>query len=283
MYDFYLDEQRHKSLCDQLINNGKGSEHQYDFLNTLLTQHGFVEMYEEKIGPGDIDVVEVYHEKLQESNFQQMTLDTEKKIYDLWKSRITPALAYSVSFWSRVTYMHIKQGKIEPWFLAKDTRGQIKSGKVKIEIALDGRNSDDGGKIADEATRNALRNLGGLQERGSRSAIIDCALARVWWRGYFLKEISGLLRLTDTDEVGELLRARWVDIFEPAVGKNATLGYATARSALVSILLDLSNSNAEKVTSGMVKSYRRKLDSIGCVQELGILSIEDICDLIRNS
>ncbi len=275
MQENYLDAEKYTDVCKKLTPKLKGNSDQRSFLRKVLRKDEFLNWFETEIGGGAIKDFPLCQEKFTKDSFRNMPIEIEKEIYGMWKDRIELAEACSNSFWSRVTYLHIKSGVLSSVDLAAS--GQNGSGgKEKIEKALKTKSSSE----IDRAVRTTLRHLGGLRViRGRRSVYIDCPFARAWWRGRYASEIAEDTSI-GIDKVLEILRSGhefWEKLVEQVVSVNSTLGYREVRNVLVWKFAELPE---DQTTGKNLMRYFRKLSFLCTIQELGIFTVDELKELI---
>ncbi len=260
----------------------KGSQAQRRFLARVRSGDDFIrELDQIKIvGQGAGNLIPA---PLTESEFKDPPTDTEQTLYRSWHD-LVPAVACRSSFWALITLEHLREGRIQPVYLAANG-GSLPGGEERIDRALaDGTANAD--KLVDSCVRTVLRRLGGLPEvRGNRSVFVDCPFARAWWRERMACEAAkGDPRLEDYARATlRISQTYWEKFIDRVVFRNSTFGALNIRSAFIRALGSALSSDPESAlreTAALQRLCRRATAYQGG-RELGIFSDDDLNDLMR--
>ena len=133
------------------------------------------------------------------------------------------------------------------------------------------------GKDADATARNVCRNLGGLPHiRGKTSVLVDCPLARAWWRVRIANLIAeaGLERLGFDDTHRILHRSPvWEVLTGELVRRLAVMNEPRALAALVDFF---NKGNIEKINKDHFKQMIRRMASYSTVVNFSVVPFADM-------
>ena len=213
---------------------------------------------------------------LTESEFSDPPIDTEQMIFHSLRN-IPHRLAASPAFWTSYHLVMVKEGCIEPSYLAKTWGGS--TGRARVEKALQSSNENE--RPLDDCVRTVLRRLGGLPEaRGSVSVFQDCRTARSWWRGLFADEVCGELGM-DEDKVWKALRTNqiWEQLTGYVVQKLTVLGDTKIRIPLIAyfaLMEPIPNDREE------IQKILNRIGQRTAYQMMGILSPKENLEIIES-
>ena len=281
-----LNDEAYTRLRKSLLKE-KGSDLQCRFIEAAQSSDTFVAFMREDSeisveGGEDLNLLD---EKLTESDYQEPTTYTEKKMYELWGD-IPQETACRVTFWGEVTLRHIENGCIEASYLAGDR--QSHSGKDRIADALKGGGN---AKKIDRCVLTILRRMSGLPEaRGNISLYVNCPFACAWWRGLWSTEVSQTTG-EQRDSILSFLRWKqecWETLVRFVVSRNSVLGDSRVRDALIwslaqkKMMLDESGAigSSALFESKTLRAICRSLGIRCAWQELGILDINELKPLV---
>ena len=278
-----------RELCDssytrlrKTLLRTRGSEQQRKFLRAVRDGDNFLKAFS-AVPTIESRDVEVRSHPLTESEFKNPPPDAEHRLYSAWTS-VPPAVACRSTFWAHVTLTHIRQGRIEPVYLAANG-GNLPGGAERIDWALK-NTTDEGSQAIDACVRTVLRRLGGLPEvRGNRSVYVDCPFARAWWRERVIEQVSSGDKELAT-HVGGVLRIHqtyWEKFVDRIVFRNSTFGSINIRNAFVRELVRFIQSNPETdlgKTVGFQRLCRRACAYQGS-RELSVLCDSELNALMR--
>lgn len=256
-----LEEAAYSGLRSRLIKS-KGSSLQKEFLNVLKNSDRFIEWLESQVGVvakgKDFDLVA---DQLTEHEFKEPPAKVEHELFKKWHA-ITPAQACRSTFWGYITLRHIKESKIESFFLAANG-GNLPGGEERIDAALKEGKSES----IDAIVRTALRRFSGLPEaRGNRTVSVDCPFGRAWWRCHIAEKVCGITK-AEADQVIQVLRmsqAYWEGLVSSVVSRNSVFGDEKIRAALIWSLSE--RVKKEKKKSALFSS--KTLDNI--IKRIGV-------------
>ena len=226
--------------------------------------------------------VELYPlaDRMSEAEFGNPPSDTERRLFKAWRD-LTPRIACRTTFWGRVTYRHIEQGRIESAFLAANGGGNV-TGAQRIDAALDAT-GDEATSLLDKCVRTVLRRFGGLPEaRGNRSVYVNCPLARAWWRERLVAEVA----TNDGEGLERQIRAvvhpesqqYWEELVTFVVSRNSVFGSVALRNILIRTLGQILEENPKSPlrTADELKRLCRSVSSIQASFELSVLPQENL-------
>ena len=217
---------------------------------------------------------------MSEAEFGNPPSDTERRLFKAWRD-LTPRIACRTTFWGRVTYRHIEQGRIESAFLAANGGGNV-TGAQRIDAALDAT-GDEATSLLDKCVRTVLRRFGGLPEaRGNRSVYVNCPLARAWWRERLVAEVA----TNDGEGLERQIRAvvhpesqqYWEELVTFVVSRNSVFGSVALRNILIRTLGQILEENPKSPlrTADELKRLCRSVSSIQASFELSVLPQENL-------
>lgn len=136
------------------------------------------------------------------------------------------------------------------------------------------------GKDADATARNVCRNLGGLPHiRGKTSVLVDCPLARAWWRVRIANLIAeaGLERL-DVDDTHRILHRSpvWEVLTGELVRRLAVMNEPRALAALVTFF---NKGNIDKINKDHFKQMIHRMASYSTVINFSVAPFADMMEL----
>ncbi len=260
----------------------KGSPAQKRFLENVRDGDEFIQQLEEikTVGQGAAVLIPT---PLTESEYKDPPTDTEQALHGSWRS-LVPAVACRSSFWARLTLEHLREGRIQPVYLAANG-GSLPGGAERIDRALADRTAN-ADQLVDRCVRTILRRLGGLPEvRGNRSVFVDCPFARAWWRERMVSEASmGDPKLEDSVRAAfRISQTYWEKFIDRVVFRNSTFGARNIRSAFVRALGGALSSDPDsglRETATLQRLCRRATAHQGS-RELGIVGDEELDALMQ--
>ncbi len=266
----------------KLLRN-PGSDEQKEFLYAVRKSDDFVELLSD-IPTSGSDDIPIISNKLTENEFNEPPSDTEQMLYSTW-SEISPAAACRSAFWANLTFEHVKQGRIESFYLAAGGGNQI-CGAERIDIAIWDKAVNQPKKI-DACVRTVLRRLGGLRQiRGQRSVYVDCPFARAWWRECLVaqasegnSELANLIRM-----VVRINQTYWEKFVDRMISRNSTFGSVNVRNAFLRALAQVYkyDRNSKMMETSGLKRLCRVAGAYQGKRELSVLSNSEL-DSVMNS
>ena len=275
-----LNDRDYSDLRKKLIRE-KGSESQLEFLDILKNSDDFIHWIEDKVAREDSgNGLDVVSGKLSEHEFKEPTKQIEEELFEKWKSNVVPAQACRSTFWGYITLLHIKEDKIQSFYLAANG-GTLPGGRERIDKALKSGQPNE----VDAIVRTALRRFSGLPEaRGNRTVYVDCPFARAWWRLHIARNVCDIT-MASLDKVIELLRmnqAYWESLVSSIVSRNSIFGDENIRAALIWALSEKQSSiNSSHFTSKGLDKIIKKIGVRLAWQELAIFSPEELKHLLE--
>ena len=156
------------------------------------------------------------------SEFRDTTLDLEIKMFDAWRT-LTPHHTSQPLYWTLCYIVWLEGDQIDVR-LADALLAKTQGGGRETEI--------------ENATRNALRRIGGLPSaRGKVSVLSDSTMGRAWWRGFIAAEIAehshGELDAAAAHEILHASNQAWETLVGRAVKSLTVINHPAARAAIV--------------------------------------------------
>ena len=279
MYKQLNDAEYSKLRKDLLQKNNSGHRYRMEFVSKLRDSEEFCRWIRSQVSSVHGELIPLWEHKLTEHEYKDPPTDTERKLYEAWRSFI-PKYTCKPTFWGEVTLCHIETGSIESSYLAANG-GSQPGGTNRISKLL--KTKDENG--LDSCVRTAIRRLSGLPERGNRSVYVNCPFSRSWWRTHLCEEVS---ETTDLEheailKVFSVSQDFWENIVSMVVSRNSVLGDRNARDALILALVKtLQNDKNNQVFKGQgLKNLCRILGIRAAWQEFGVLSVSEINDIIE--
>ena len=276
-----LNDASYSTLRKKLIRE-KGSAIQQEFLEVLKDTNQFIQWLESEVKIEEIgEDFDLASDQLSEHEFKEPTQKVEEELFKKWEA-ITLAQACRSTFWGYVTLRHIKEGKIESFYLAANG-GTLPGGLERIDKVL------NGGDVVsiDSIVRTVLRRFSGLPEaRGNRTVYVDCPFGRAWWRCHIAEKTCEITS-ADPDKVMDVLRVKqtyWEELISSIVSKNSVFGDEKIRAALIWALSEKKESSGE-ADLFVVDKLRPIIKKIGvrlAWQELAIFSPQELKSLYEN-
>ena len=270
---FEFTDSEYSKLRKSLIrSSAKGTDLQRDFLMKVKVTADFLEYIKDTIPlQGDVDIMPLA-DKMSESEFKDPPWDTENRLFTAW-SELSPRVACRTTFWARVTYRHIENGRIESSYLAANG-GSMPGGAERIDAALNATDSKAPGML-DNCVRAVFRRLGGLPEaRGNRSVYVNCPLARGWWRERLVKEVAAgdSEHATVVREVVRVSQQYWEELVTFVVSRNSVFGSPEIRNQFIrTVGEELSTDPKSPLRNS--KELRRACRTLSAIQASRELSV----------
>ena len=137
------------------------------------------------------------------------------------------------------------------------------------------------GKDADATARNVCRNLGGLPHiRGKTSVLVDCPLARAWWRVRIANLIAeaGLDLELDVYDTHRILHRSpvWEVLTGELVRRLAVMNEPRALAALVTFF---NKGNIDKINKDHFKQMIHRMASYSTVINFSVAPFEDMMEI----
>lgn len=274
-----FDDSEYSNLRKSLIRaSAKGLELQREFLKKVRTTADFLDYMENKISLQGNKDLEPLADKMSESEFKDPPWDTESQFFTAW-SHLPPRVACRTTFWARVTFRHIENGRIESSYLAANG-GSMPGGAERIDAALNATDNDAPG-VLDKCVRTVFRRLGGLPEaRGNRTIYVNCPLARGWWRERLVKEVAAG-DVTLENNVREVVRTSqqyWEELVTFVVSRNSVFGSPEIRNQFIRTLGEelLTDPKSPLRNSQELRRACRTLSAIQASRELSVLNPKEV-------
>jgi hypothetical protein len=271
-----LNDTEYSKLRKSLIRE-KGSDFQLEFLQILKDSDQFINWFEARVSSEETgENFDLVSSQLSEHEFKEPTKQVEEELFQKWETIIMPAQACRSTFWGYVTLRHIKEEKIESFFLAANG-GSLPGGLERIDEAIKSENTT---KI-DSVVRSALRRFSGLPEaRGNRTVYVDCPFARAWWRCHIAKTVCEDISSADKDKIMEILRvnqAYWEELIRSVVSKNSVFGDGMIRAVLIWSLSErLKDKKSDLFIANNLTSIIKKIGVRLAWQELAVFSSDEL-------
>lgn len=187
----------------------------------------------------------------------------EVSLWKFWSCEIPAAFASQPLFW---TAAHLA------WLMS----GMFGDDPMACFVDPNHRDKD---LSDDRITRSAMRRMGGYPARGMASVILDCPMARAWWRCHMSNLIS-------SNSMGELsfhhahsmLRVTviWDAMFGGLVKRIAVILDPSILAAMMLKFLEISNRGTDqRLDRPVVHQVSRKVARVGLSYSFAQLSWED--------
>lgn len=289
-----LDRDEYLNFRKKLLKE-KGSDDQRKFLEDVRDGEAFLKRME-KIKQVGTQLAETLDVPLCEGQFNNSPPNTEECIYEKWKG-LTPEIASSADFWAYLSLEHIRKGKIESSFLARNNNA-FQTGIERIDRVLSESESrsktesetESGSKKSDpvdDCVRSVLRQMGGLPEvRGRRSVIVDCPFSRAWWRQRLIKRASDRSGISQRN-LGQAIReskSHWEKFAAVMISRNPVFGFDHVQDALlVALALPFEDSDQPfpKLPAKRIWDICQRICILSGSRELGIFTYEEVLKLIK--
>ena len=260
--------------------SAKGSSAQREFLAAARKSAKFLAYIKDAVGVQEGIELQPLAERMSEAEFGNPPSDTERRLFEAWGD-LPPRIACRTTFWGRVTYRHIEEGRIESAFLAANGAGNV-SGPQRIDAALNAT-GEEASSLLDKCVRTVLRRLGGLPEaRGNRSVYVNCPLARAWWRERLVAEVA----TNEGEGLDHEIRAvvhpesqqYWEDLVTFVVSRNSVFGSSAVRRILIRTLAKVLDENPRSPlrTADELRRVCRSVSSIQASFELSVVPPEEL-------
>ena len=273
----------------------KGGTKQREFLEFVLNGTGkdfanFVENIlkgedsNKKIYEGKQDLIPSFQGlpiNLTAGHMDMVSAEDSLSLYSAWKDKLTYPDAALPGVWGAITLKAIHDGSIRSpsWLLIK--AGQPDAEKAKSDLATILKNKK-GNKVEsmDRHVRRVLRSLMGPKEiRGRPTLYTNCPLARAWWIGVLVEDISRIfeqevqVKPLDKKQIADALICQWRTLSDTATAKLTTL---INRDILGGIVLAISEAKHRKINTETMKLICRALGEEAAGRILSVKSAKDI-------
>ena len=202
--------------------------------------------------------------QLTEREFLYPPQDTQEKIWDTFKD-LPAETMYCCSFWGYVIVRMIKDGQIEPRYLASGLNGKNATGAYMIEDALKSNDS----KQIDDRVRRILRSMCNPAPRGKRVVFDDFYLGKAYWHWFWSHKMSSVIGLK-SEQIREVLHKDYYGAF--AAKMHSGQSYISSQNVLGGLLLYLNEASGEKPTSGQLKEI---IDNVSYLSAWKAIEIQE--------
>ena len=230
------------------------------------------------------NTVDLFSGPLTEQSFREMTRDQEHTAYLTW-ANVPPRVASRVSFWGKITLEHIRVGRIQDSSWLAMNGGGNESGDERIDRAV-ATTGDQRPRRIDDCVRTVIRRMSGLPAaRGNRSVYVDSTFGRAWWRGRIVDRITQRDGVESREAILEVVRmnlAYWENLVTMIVSRGSVFGSTDVQDALINSLAKRLNADEESRlrTASTLATARRRISNIAAARELGVLTFEEIGEII---
>ena len=265
-------EQAQKALLAKNDAGRRGSDEQREFIREAAQDsEAFCRRIRSWGLTGD-DIPPVTEQVISESDFLEPPWALECAVEATW-CELPVSLAARPETWTRIHVEMIERERINSAYLSSPGKGR--SGRAWIAQALRGTHAVS----VEECVRAIFRRLGGVIERGNRTAFIDCPLARTWWRHRYANEAYSMFRLSSVEALSKALHqsGRWEALVEAMISRLTVIGDSRIRPALVQCFAD-GDGRLPKETWNVLHWIGRR----STVQALGALEPSHIARLVAN-
>lgn len=197
-----------------------------------------------------------------EQEFLSPPDDTQKKIWDTFKA-LPAETMYCCGFWGYVIVRMIKDGQIEPLYLASGLNGRDKTGAYMVDDAL--KLNDR--KQIDDRVRRILRSMCNPEPRGKRVVFDDFCLGKAYWRWCWSHKMSSVIGLK-FEQIREVLDKDYYGAF--AAKMHSGQSYISSPNVLGGLLLYLKEASRKKLTSEQLKEIIDKVSYLSAWKALEI-------------
>lgn len=266
-------ERAQKALLPKRDSGLRGGDEQRDFLQLVKEDPDLFCQRLRSWGLTQGEAPPVPEEGVSEAEFIDPSWHTECAVASTWQE-LPPSLAARPETWTRIHVEMIEQGRLESSYLAAGNKGQ--TGVAQLAGALRRKNA----KKVDDCVRAVLRRLGGvIPDRASRTAFLDCPLAKAWWRHRYAQEAHEVFGRDSVEVLSNGLRPtfRWETLVEDMISRLTVIGDRGIRPALVQCLSDGVGS-----TPRDMRRVRAWIGRRCTIQALGALGPAYVMGLISN-
>ncbi|MDD9819944.1 MAG: hypothetical protein OXR07_03590 [Nitrospira sp.] len=246
-------------------DQGDASEKQKNFLRICQSEKGsFLEYMDDQLLSregsiiGENEVAFAY--RLTEREFLYPPQDTQKKIWETFKD-LPVETRYSCGFWGYVIVRMIKDGQIEPRYLASGLNGRTATGAYMIDSAL---KSNDMEKI-NERVRRILRSMCNPAPRGKRVVFYDFYLGKAYWRWCWSHKMSSVIDLK-FEQILKVLDEDYYGAFAEKMHSGRSC--ISSQNVLGGLLLYLNEASGKKLTSEQLKEIIDKVSYLSAWKAL---------------
>ncbi len=230
--------------------NEQGSEKQKNFLQICKSgKTNFSEYIDEHLYSIENSVIGNDHfpfrYRFTEREFLYPPEDTQKTIWERFRELPHEALSYC-GFWGYTVVNMIKEGYIEPDYLASSSNGVTETGIYCIDKAL--RPEDK--KTIDRCVRRVLRSMCNPFPRGKRIVFNDFYLGKAYWRWSWSHRMSNFIGL-DFEQILKILNEDYYAEFSEKMHSGKS--YISSKNVLGGLLLYLKQVNKGKITIAQLR------------------------------
>ncbi len=268
------------TFCKTLIRR-QGSAEQEDFLGSLRSRDMFIAWFSEKVQMIEGSPLPTLDTPLTENEYKVPPRDTEEQVFAQWPD-LKPADACKATFWGIVTFRHIAEDIIKPFYLAANG-GNLSGGCERIDRVLKEADAQE----IDKTVRTALRRFSGLREaRGHRSVYVDCPFARAWWRQYLANEVCVNTNANKKKVIAVFRETQtyWEKLIGSIVSQNSRLGDSKVRNALIWVLSEQINDKSKSAifTGSALTAVINQIGIQSAWQELAVFSVVELKEMFEN-
>ncbi|MDD9860024.1 MAG: hypothetical protein OXU40_06205 [Nitrospira sp.] len=257
-----------KSLLEKAdADPSDASETQKDFLQICqFGKDSFLEYMNEHLLSSESSTIgknEVaFAYRLSEREFLYPGRETQKEIWYTFKD-LPAETMYCCSFWGYVIVRMIKDGRIDPLYLASGLNGRDKTGAYMVGDAL---KSNDRKQI-DNCVRRILRSMCNPAPRGKRVVFDDFCLGKAYWSCFWSHKMSSVIGLK-FEQIREVLDKDYYGAF---AGKmHSGLSYISSQNVLGGLLLYLKEARGKKPTSKQLEEIIDKVSYLSAWKAIEI-------------
>ena len=180
-----------------------------------------------------------------------------------------------VATWYSIHIKMVEAGKLEGKFFGY-ARAAKAPGGSNIENALDSGKT----KEISSCTRNVLRNLGGVVERGHRTAFLNCPTCKFYWNYRLAQETAETFKEVELKAAYEVFRGSgWEAFIEAIISRMTIVADARIRPALIAYFTNVMGSS--KVNKESVNQVIKEVGQITNHRHLGFLDARKVYGILQ--
>lgn len=209
------------------------------------------------------------------SEFRDACLAFEVETFEAWRT-LTPQLTSQPLYWTLCYIEWLESGQIDDR-LSEALLAQTQGGAPESD--------------PENATRNALRRMGGLPSaRGKVSVLSDSCMGRAWWRGFIADEVAehshGELDASTAHEILHASNQAWETLVGRAVKSLTVINHPAARAAIVCQFKGASRENNKingRRMDHLVRDAVKALAQYGLTRSLSHVQWSDLRQVVEDA
>ena len=222
-----------------------------------------------KIGSTEGITAPALPRRLTSAEFRDLPFDREREIYAALCDDVQPREASQPLFW---TLCHIV------WL-----EGDSLPEDLDDALLLHGRD-----KTPEQRARNLLRRIGGLAHvRGKISVLVNCPIARAWWRGHVAWQAANHAGTTLSEptahRVLQASNSAWEKLAGDSVHRITVANHPAFRAALIYQFADMTRQGSENVSADQVQRTAQVMARHNASIAFDLLSWTEMTDLAASA